>query len=159
MNIKKLTKLGIIAAIYVVLTIFLPFQYQEVQFRIAEILVLLTFYNPYYGISVIIGCLIANFFSPLGVIDIVFGTSHSVLAVIFIILVSKSKIPNLWLASIGVLIGTPLIGWELNIAFGAPFWLSTLWVALGEFAVVTVVGVPLFKSLEKTKIFEKPQKT
>ncbi|WP_461249041.1 QueT transporter family protein, partial [Treponema sp. R6D11] len=90
---------------------------------------------------------------PLGIIDVLFGTLQTVVSVLFIIGISKSKANWLWLASLGAIIGTPLIGYELNIMFQLPFVISTLWVALGEFVVVTIVGVPVFTMLGKTKVF------
>ena len=37
----------------------------------------------------------------------------------------------------------------LNKFFGVPMTLGMLQVALGEFVAITIVGVPLYKSLEK----------
>ncbi|MCL2739890.1 MAG: QueT transporter family protein [Oscillospiraceae bacterium] len=153
-NTKTIAKLAIVAAIYVVLTLsFFVISYSAVQFRISEVLLLLCFFNPKYGISLIIGCFLANVIaSPAGPIDWVLGTAHTIIAVLFIIQARKMKLP-LWVASLGAIIGTPLIGWALHIGLGFPFIATTLWVALGEFVVVTVVGVPLFGWLRKREKF------
>lgn len=74
MNTKKLTRIGLVAAIYVVLTWILPmFSYGPIQFRISEILTLLAFYNPIYVLSITIGAFISNIISPLGIIDMFVG--------------------------------------------------------------------------------------
>jgi len=154
-DLKVLVRLTIVAAIYVALTLLVtPLSYGPIQLRFSEILLLLCFFNPMYGVALIIGCFLANLASPLGWLDWVFGTSHTIIAVLFIIWARKNSLP-LWVASLGAIIGTPLIGWELHIVFGLPFVISTLWVAAGEFIVVTVFGVPIFRWLEKRKQFDK----
>jgi uncharacterized membrane protein len=153
-KVKSLAKIAIVASIYVVLTLAIaPLSYGDLQLRFSEILLLLCFYNPEYGISMIIGCFLANLASPLGWYDWVLGTGQTVVSVALIIAARKIKLP-LWCASLSAIIGCPLIGWELNMVFGLPFIASTLWVMLGEFIVVSLLGTALFKSIEKTKFFK-----
>lgn len=96
MNTKKLTRIGLVAAIYVVLTWILPmFSYGPIQFRISEILTLLAFYNPIYVLSITIGAFISNIISPLGIIDMFVGALHSFLSVY-----AMTKTKNIYLASI-----------------------------------------------------------
>jgi uncharacterized membrane protein len=57
----KIAQNGIVAAIYFVLCIALSFiSYGEIQFRVAELLVLLCFWRPDFIIGVTIGCFLAN---------------------------------------------------------------------------------------------------
>ena len=44
-----------------------------------------------------------------------------------------------------VLINALIIGLMLNVFFKYPLILSMLQVGIGEFGVVTIIGVPLFK--------------
>ena len=61
----------------------------------------------------------------------------------------KNKL-SLLIASIWpTIINGVVIGFMLNKFFGVPMTLGMLQVALGEFVVITIVGVPLYKSLEK----------
>lgn len=54
---KKVIRISLVAALYVALTLALSWiSYGEIQFRIAEILVLLCFFRKDYAISMIIGC-------------------------------------------------------------------------------------------------------
>lgn len=140
------------AAVYVVLTVAIsPLSYGSVQFRISEILVLLCVYHKDYAVSMTVGCLIANFFSPLGIWDIGFGTLATLIAVVGIVLCRK----NIWIASLfPVLANGLIVGAELTILFQElPFWLNFLSVAFGEFVVVTVLGCPIFRLLEKNESF------
>lgn len=146
---KKLTALSIVAAIYVVLTVMLgELAYSNIQFRISEALILLCFYKKEYIYALSVGCLIANIFSAMP-IDIIFGTLATVIAAI---LVSKSK--NIYIASIfPVVVNAVIVGFELNLFFDLPLILSMAQVALGEFVCVCILGVILFKSIEKNKAF------
>lgn len=144
----QLAKAGMVAALYIVLTMAVaPISYGAVQFRISEVLNLLVFINPIYGISLVVGCGISNLFSPLGVYDVVFGTIATLLSVVFI---SKSK--NLFIASLWPSIFNPIIvGLELYILQGLPLITTAPFILIGEFVVVTLVGCPLFKAITKNE--------
>ena len=147
---KRMTLIAVVAAIYVVFTVAIaPLSYGPIQFRFAEILVLLCFYNKDYCYSMILGCAIANFFSPMWALDVPFGTIATVIAVICIY---KSK--SLWIAGIFPVVANGIIvGLELNVAFKEPLLISMGTVAFGELAVI-FVGILLFKFiLEKNKGF------
>ena len=74
---------AIIAAVYAVLTVVIaPLAYGPVQFRFSEILIFLAFYNFRYIPGLILGCFIANLFSPMMSYDIVFGTLATTIAVL-----------------------------------------------------------------------------
>ncbi len=147
---STLTVCAIIAALYVVLTLgFSGLGYNMVQFRIAEVLNLMAFINPVYGVGVVLGCLISNMFSPLGIIDVVFGTFATALAVFFI-----AKSPNLFIATLWPTIFSSLIvGYELTYLYQTPFLVNFASVAIGQFVVCTIVGFPLFKTILKNKFF------
>lgn len=151
-NAARLVKLAAVAAIYVALTYALGFMsYGNIQFRVAEMLMLLCFYKKDYGISLTVGCFIANLFSPMMLMDMVFGTLATVLAILLIFIS-----PNIYVASLAPVITNALIvGAELTICFNTPYWLNALEVAAGEFVCVTIVGVIVFKVLEKNGAFMK----
>ena len=141
-KIKMLVYSATIAAIYAALTIALaPISYGPVQLRLSEIMILLVLVNPRFKTGLILGCLIANLFSPLGIVDVIFGTLATAIAVI-----AMAKIKNIYLASlVPALSNGIIIGLELMYMLNLPFVETALYVALGEFLVVTVIGVPLFK--------------
>lgn len=150
-NIKTITRLSLVAAIYAVFTIINPFSFGFIQFRISEILVLLCFYRKDYSYALIIGCLIANFFSPLSVYDIVFGTLATAISVL---LISYSK--RMWLASLypvifnGIIIG---LLWYLLGDDEITLYAAMIYVAIGEFVVVSIFGVAVFSVLKKKETF------
>lgn len=146
---KRLTRTAIISAIYVVLTVAIaPFSYGNIQFRISEILVLLAIFDPLYIGGLTLGCLIANLLGPNGPIDVIFGTLATFLSVYAIYitgkLISNYKL-KLFISSLWpTIFNSFIIGWMLNKLYALPLLLSMGEVALGEFVVITLIGIPLF---------------
>ncbi|AOR23539.1 QueT transporter family protein [Clostridium taeniosporum] len=151
---KKLVRTAVIAAIYVTLTLVSAYtSYGNVQFRISEIMVLLAFVDPFYITGLTLGCFIANMFSPNGMLDIFLGTLATLISVIAISLTAKYIKNNkkaLLIASLWPTIFNSLIvGWELNYLLHIPLILAAGGVAIGEFVVVTLIGLPVFKLIQR----------
>lgn len=146
-----LVKSAAVAALYAVLTLLLPVaSYGPIQFRFSEILVLLVFYNKRFIPGLVIGCAIANMFSPMMLFDVVFGTLSSYIA---FKLMQKAK--NLYVASIFpvLLVSVPAIGTWLILASNKVFLVLLMQFMLSEFVMVSIIGVILFKILEKNEGF------
>lgn len=145
MSTKRLVRGAAVAAIYAILTLTLP-AYGPLQFRLSEIMTLLAYYNPFYILPLTLGCAIANFASPFGIIDIIFGSLASFLA-----LTAMSKSKNIYLASIWPAFFSFIIGLEIMFLSTEPvnFFLITGQIMLSEFVVVTIIGVPIMKYLTK----------
>ncbi|MDO4710382.1 MAG: QueT transporter family protein [Peptostreptococcaceae bacterium] len=133
---------ALIAGLYAVLTVAIaPISYGAVQFRLSEIMTLLVLYDPTFAPGLILGCFIANIFSPFGMIDMIVGTVATAIAVL-----SMTKIKNTFLASLMPTLSNGLIiGVQLWYLLGLPLFETILYVAFGEFVVVTVIGLPLYK--------------
>ncbi len=142
--IRTLVFTAILAAVYAVATIVLaPISYGMVQFRLSEILVLLAFIDRKTIPGLVLGCVLANLYSQLGMMDVVFGTLATYISVM---LMSHTK--NIWIASIWpALVNGVVIGILLKVVADFPLFLSMASVAAGEFVVVTVIGVPLVKTI------------
>ncbi len=152
---KFITQTAIVAALYVALTLGFSFMaYGAIQFRIAEILVLLVFIDKKYFLGLVLGCAISNAFSPLGMIDIVVGTTATAAALLHIIIVKKylgDNIKSLIIASLGPVVANAIfVGIELTVLFKElPFIINAAYVAFGEFVVVTIAGVLIFSKIKK----------
>lgn len=110
MNVTGISKIGIIAALYGVLTIFLsPFSFGVVQVRLSDSMLVLCKKEKCYIFGCALGCVISNLFSPMGVVDIIFGVIANVVAGLILNAVS-GKIKSAISAgvSVGVIIGTEL---------------------------------------------------
>lgn len=156
---NKLVKTAVVAALYTVLTVALaPISYGIIQFRISEVMVLLAFFNPIYIGGLTLGCLISNIFGGNGPLDIIFGTFATFISVVSISLTAKFLKTNkisLIIASLWpVIFNGIIIGWMLNVISGAPLLLTMAEIALSEFIIVSVIGVPLALLL-KNKYGEK----
>lgn len=153
MSVSRIAKLAVVTAMYVALTVLLaPISFGPIQFRLAEILVLLCFFRRDYCISLILGCFIANLFSvDLGYIDLIFGTLHTAISVICVSFTKK----YLFLASLWPTIFIPIIAFELWYFLGYEFFITWLTVGIGEFVVVSVVGFWIFFFARKNETLMK----
>lgn len=158
MKVKDLAKISIIAALYIILTVVLGFEVASgpIQFRIAEVLVLLAFYNKNYIYGITLGCLISNIYLSGNPYDIIFGTFHSFISLLFIYLTRKKLGKNnksLFISSLYPTIFSFIVGFALYKGFDYPFIITTLQVMLSEFIIVTLIGFPLFLILNRNKEF------
>ena len=94
--IKKIALSGMIAALYVTLTVALsPISFGPVQFRVAEALTLLPFFMPEAIPGLFVGCFLSNLAGGFGLIDIIVGSGATLFAAWL-----TSKMPNIWLAAL-----------------------------------------------------------
>lgn len=147
-KIKDLVRLSLIATLYIVLTVLNPFSYDAIQFRISEILLFLCFFRKDYSIALILGCFIANLFSPMMLYDMFFGTLATALTCICIIF-SKNMIITIIYP---VLFNSILVGFELSLVNNISFILNACYVAIGELVVI-LIGFIIFKRLRKSSFF------
>lgn len=142
-NVLTITRLALVAAMYVAMSLLIqPLAYGPIQFRISEFLVLLCFYRKDYSISMILGCLIVNLFSPFGLYDIIFGTLATAVSVI-----PMYYMKNIYLATLLPVIGNGVIvGIELYLC-GEPLWFSMGSVALSELIIIGIIGVVIFRQV------------
>ena len=147
---RKIAENAIIAALYFVLTIIsMPIAYGQIQFRIAEALMLLCFYRKDFVIGLTIGCFLANLGSTLLPWDLIFGTLATLLSGLAIAYLS----PRLIIAAFyPALFNSFIVGAELYFILDLPFWINLAYVALGEIVVV-FAGYILFLFLTRRKGF------
>lgn len=152
-NTKKIAVTALVAAAYAVLTISLGFMsYSSIQFRVAEIMILLAFVDKDYIPGLTLGCFFANLLGMYGLPDIIFGTLATFISACMVYQTGKimgKGTFSLFIASLWPAIANALIvGWMLNKFAGLPLLLSMAQVGFGEFVVITIAGIPLFKAIE-----------
>lgn len=155
-----------IAALYAVLTIgqnlLLPgTASMAVQFRVAEVLAVLAIYNPAAIPGLTVGCVIANISSVtagLGFYDMVFGSLASLLAAITMYLLRNVRIKNIpFLALLmPAIFNGVIVGFEIDFFFIGNLHFNLVdflfqggCVALGELAVLLILGIPFCIFLNK----------
>lgn len=148
---KKLVRQALVTAAYVAMTFSIQqFAYGPVQFRYSEILTLMAFYNPIYVLPLTLGCFITNISSPFGVADMIVGTFHT-----FVSVYTMSKIKNIYIASLMPALFSFIIGLEIAFLSGtfANFFVITGQIMLSEFIAVSILGIAIFKLLERNNYF------
>ena len=164
MKTKRLVRGAIIAGLYLVLTlIFAPISFKAFQVRISESLTLLPFLTIDAIWGLFIGCFIANFFSPFGFIDVIFGSLLTLLAAYLTYLTRKTKkiylapIPPIFINGFGVSFYlTMLSNQNLNFKnFNFKLYLSiSLSIIIGEAISTYLIGLPLIIYLSKLKFLK-----
>ena len=152
-TVNRLVRTAIIATLYAVITLVLaPISYGAIQCRVSEIMVLLAFFDPFYIGGLTLGCFIANILGPNGFMDAIVGTLATFISVYAISLTGKyiksNKIALVVASLWPTIFNGIIIGWMLNVLYELPLVLSAAEVAIGEFVVVTMVGVPIIKFIE-----------
>lgn len=138
-RIKYIIKAGVIAAIYVVLTLMLgQTSYGPIQFRISEALTISPFFEPAAIPGLFVGCLLANIFGGFGFMDIFFGSLTTLLAAYL-----TSKMPNKYVAVLPPIILNALII-PLWISATRSAYLATVYtIGFSEFISAGILGVAL----------------
>ncbi|OYP30463.1 putative membrane protein [Lachnotalea glycerini] len=150
-NVQFITHAAAIAAIYVVMTVFLkPLSFDAVQIRFAEALTILPFFTPAAIPGLFIGCLLGNFLGGAVLIDVIFGSLATLLAAGISYSLRKYK----FLVPIPPILANMLVvPFILKYAYGVPLTIMfmILTVGIGEFISCGVIGTILLLGLEKYK--------
>ena len=153
---RDLTFAAILAAVYAALTVALPIpQYAGIQCRLSEALTVLPFFFPAAAPGLVVGCFIANLFSPYS-LDVVFGTAATLLACLL-----TQRMPSRWLAPLPpVLCNAVIVGAECawyQTGFTAAFWpayaFNAFTVGVGELLACYILGSLLIRVLPQISFF------
>ena len=154
--VRALTRAGMIAALYIVLTmIFQPISFGPVQFRVSEALTILPALTVDAVPGLFIGCVLANLLGHGVWFDVLFGALATLIAAIFAY--KWRRLPPLAAFS-AVLFNTVIVGPVVYFGFvhapGDPVsWAALLSTAgsvgLGELVVCYILGLPLYYALKK----------
>jgi len=148
----KLSITIVIASTYLVTSLIIgELSYSWVQVRISEALTPLPMFFGFPGvIGLTLGCLLTNFFSPVGLPDVLFGPLLTFLAAILS-----------WKANFGkkiiacfypVFVNALGVSIYVSAFYGVPYWLSVITIAAGELVAAVLVGYPLLTAIEKKVI-------
>ncbi|MDD2592318.1 MAG: QueT transporter family protein [Erysipelotrichaceae bacterium] len=164
--LKKLILISLIAAIYTIMSLLgATYSFSNIQLRFAEILCLLPIFMPISIWGVTLGCFITNLLgavlgiNPIGFIDMIFGTLATLIAAYLTYRTRNVRFKGwpITAALMPVIINGLIIGLELTYVFGngdfSLFYIFALQVAIGEFIVCVVLGLPIIKRLEQHKLF------
>ena len=158
-TVRYLVEAGLIAALYAVLCLVLqPIAYGSLQFRPAEAMTLLPLILPASVPGLTIGCAIANFWSPYGLIDICFGALATLLAACVTRMIGKklSFRKAVWLAPLPpTLFNALIVGGVLTFMTAEEgarlpaFGVFAFEVGICELAVCAILGIPLVLAMKR----------
>lgn len=163
-SVHRLAFSAVIAAVYAVLTIATGFMsFGTVQLRIAEALCILPYFFPWTTWGLFAGCLLANLMSPLGALDVIFGSLATLLSCCCIAVIGKNGRERGWghcvaACCMPVLWNGVLVGGVIALAGEYPLLLFPVMmgtVALGEAVVMFVFGLPLLRWLPDGALLRK----
>ncbi|MBE5731982.1 MAG: QueT transporter family protein [Clostridiales bacterium] len=144
-----------IAALYCALTLAVyPLSYGPLQFRISEALCILPLFMPQSVIGLTVGCFLSNIFSTAGPLDMVFGTLATLIASIVSYIGGRYIKNTPCKLLVGIL--SPTLFNALIVPFAIlamtdlsqMYFITALWIGVGELAVLTALGIPLYFSFK-----------
>lgn len=145
---QELTKMALVAALYVVVTFALqPVGYGNIQFRVAEMFNFLALYNKRYVWGVTIGCAIANLASPNGLLDVIVGSVCTFFVLLLCrYLTRKIKDMRIKIALTTVIFAISMftVAAQLTILFQAPFLFNWLTIGIGELLSMAIGGIVIY---------------
>ena len=157
---RYLVQAAIIAALYAVLThlqnILLPGSATwAIQMRMSEALCVLAFFTPAAVPGLTVGCLVFNItYAAALPLDFLVGSLATYLAAQAMWLTRKMTVKGYPL--LGMLMpavtNAVLVGWELTVYIGGGFWINAVYVALGEAAVLLVLGSVVYYAIKKRNL-------
>lgn len=146
-RVKYVVQAAVIAALYAVFTIFFTFSsYGLIQVRVAEALTVLPFFTPAAIPGLFAGCIIANIFSPNGMVDVIVGSLATLTAAVL-----SRHMPRRLVPVPPIAVNAAAVGIMLSVLLNFPVWLSVLYVAAGQAVACYGLGYPLLLLLQKFK--------
>src|SRR5690606_35385730 len=128
---RFIAQASLIAAVYTVITlVFAPISYGEsmIQIRISEMFTVLPYYTPAAVPGLFIGVIVSNLFSPVGAVDVIFGSLATLIAAYL-----SYRTKNKWLVPVPpIVVNGLVIGGMLHFVYNFPLYLSVLSVTIGQ---------------------------
>ena len=157
---RQMAHAAIIAALYAVLThmqniLFPGSASMAIQFRVSEALCVLAFFTPAAIPGLSLGCLLFNITSGAALpLDFLVGTAATFLAAWGMWQSRELRVfglPVLGL-TLPAVTNAVLVGWELSVYIGGGFGINALYVAIGELAVLLILGSALYGAMKVRKL-------
>ncbi|MEM1551428.1 MAG: QueT transporter family protein [Candidatus Bathyarchaeia archaeon] len=152
---KDLALTVVFAALYAASVIFLaPISFGIYQVRVADALLPL---SVVFGVPVALGtslgCLVANVYGGLGIIDIVGGAAANFVACVLAWLVGgKSVVRRLMACFVENATITIIVGGHLALIFNVPVEIGLFGIFLGSVVAINIIGFAILEALHRSGI-------
>lgn len=155
-----IVRAAVIAALYVVLTLFISafnLASGAIQVRVSEALTILPFFTPAAIPGLFIGCFLSNLLTGCAPYDVLFGSLATLIGAAGTYLIAKGLKHNTaskWLAPLPPIVANTIIvpfvlAYVYNLEGSIPFFMLT--VGIGEVISCGVLGILLLTVLNKYK--------
>ena len=151
---KYIATAGVVAALYVVLTMIstaFGLSSGAIQVRISEALCILPAFTPAAIPGLFVGCIISNYLSGCVVWDVIFGSLATLIGAVGTYLLRKHRVALCIPPIVSNMIIVPLV---LIYAYHVQdaYWFLILTVGAGEVISVGILGQLLYSGLSKAKV-------
>ena len=156
---RFITRAGVVAALYVVLTYITTLcglASGAVQFRISEMLTILPVFMVEAVPGLALGCLIANMLSGgLAVIDIIFGTVATLIGAVGAYLLRKLSPKLIWIATLpNIVANTLILPPVILYAYGSDYgyFLTMLFIFISQVLAAGIGGTLLYPVIKRSRL-------
>jgi uncharacterized membrane protein len=152
---ESLALIGVFAALYAVGVIFLaPISFDIYQVRIADALLPL---SMIFGLPVALGsslgCLVANVYGGLGIVDIVGGAVANFLACMLAWGLGRKSLARRILGCfVETAVVTVIVGGYLSLIFNVPVEVGLFGVFIGSIVSINVLGFAILETMHRSGI-------
>jgi uncharacterized membrane protein len=150
MSSRFLVRAAVYAALYAALTLapgLNALAYGQVQFRVAEALLVFACFDPAAVVGLTVGTAIGNLGSPMMPVDVIAGAALTLLAAALMYFVG----PRLVALAAPVVVNGLGVAAMLALLLDLPYWPSVAWVGVGEAAVMFTLGLALLVVVRRHK--------
>jgi len=148
-KLRYMIRAAVIAGVYATITyLFKPISYGVIQIRVSEALTLLPLIESAAIPGLFIGCLVANILGGIGLWDIYLGSLITLVAAYI-----TSKMPNPVLGALPPIVFNAMgVASYLSLLFHTPYWVTALYIGVGQLVSVVGLGIPLYYFIQKTSL-------
>ena len=156
MTTHVLVRAAVYAVAYAALTLapgLSVIAYGPVQFRVAEALTVFACFDPAAIVGLTLGTALGNLASPMALVDVPFGALLTLVATALMYRIGPR------VAALAAPVAVNALGVPVMLAFvlDVPYWYGVVFVALGEAAVMTTLGLGLMLLVrERGELFGLP---
>ena len=153
MSSRFLVRAAVYAALYAALTLapgLNALAYGEVQFRVAEALMVFACFDPAAVLGLTVGTAIGNVGSPMMPVDVVVGSALTLVAAAVMHVIG----PRVIALAVPVVVNAFGVAAMLALVLDLPYWASVAWVGIGEATVLFTLGLALLLVVRRhTELF------
>ena len=155
---KDLALTAVFTALYAAGVIFLaPISFGIYQVRVADALLPLSVvFGMPVALGTSLGCLVANVYGGLGIIDIVGGSVANLVACVLAWLIGEENITRRLAACLVETVTiTIIVGGYLALIFNVPVEIGLLGVFIGSIIAINVLGFAILETLYRSGVSKK----